>query len=62
MTIELTTGECELLARVLEERHRQVERELWRTDHHDFKDLLREEGKMLEQILAKLGAKVSEAT
>lgn len=61
MTIELTTIERDLLARVVEERHRQLERELWRTDHHHFKDLLREEQKALEQLLARLGAKLSEA-
>lgn len=61
MTIELTTIERDLLVRMVEERHRQLERELWRTDHHHFKDLLRDEQKTLEQVLARLGAKVSEA-
>jgi hypothetical protein len=61
MMVELTTNERNLLVRVLEERHRQLERELWRTDHHHFKDLLREEQKSLEQVLARLGASLSEA-
>ena len=60
MTVELTTAERELLLRVIEERHRQLERELWRTDHHQFKDLLREEEKLLEAILSKMGAALSE--
>lgn len=61
MNFECTNEERELLVRVLEERHRQLERELWRTDHHHFKTLLREEEKTLEQLLSKLAAAVNEA-
>lgn len=61
MTVELTSAERELLVRILEERHRQLERELWHTDTHQFKNLLRMEEKTLEQVLGKMAAPVSEA-
>lgn len=62
MTCEFTTEERELLQHILEERHRQLERELWKTDHRSFKEQVRGEEKQVEELLAKLGAKVTSNT
>lgn len=56
MIIEVTTEQSSLLTRVLEEKHRQLEHELWKTDHRSFKDQVRAEQRLVEELLAKLAA------
>ena len=60
MTCEFTIEETEALLRILEERHRQLEHELWKTDHRSFKDQIRGQERVVEQLLAKLGATVKQ--
>ncbi len=55
MELQLTIEERELLTRLLEEKHRELLKELSHTDSYEFKQLLRQREKALEGILAKLG-------
>lgn len=55
MDLQLTAEERELLAHILQEKHRELLKEIFHTDHHEFKRLLREREKVLEGILTKLG-------
>ena len=59
MMCEFTAEQRELLLRILEERHRQLEHELWKTDHRSFKDQVRGEERVVEELLAKLGAAIA---
>jgi hypothetical protein len=55
MELQLTPEERHLLAEIIEERYRELRKEIFRTDHHDFKVVLRERERMLERLLEKLG-------
>ncbi len=54
MEIKLTDEELQLLLDILEEQHRELLLEISRTDHHEFKNLLRKKEKMVETMLDKL--------
>jgi hypothetical protein len=46
---------------ILERRHRELQQEISHTDHHEFKQGLRKNEKLLESILSRLrGATVQE--
>lgn len=54
MQITLSTEEQQLLTKVLEERQRELLREISRTDHHEFKVVLQNNAKVLESLVNKL--------
>jgi hypothetical protein len=54
MELTLTTDEHEFLLVLLEQRHRELQKEIWRTDHHEFKRALRRNEELLESILSHL--------
>jgi mevalonate kinase len=54
MELKLTAEEQELLANILERCHRELSKEISHTDHHDFKETLRKNQKLLESILGHL--------
>lgn len=54
MELILTPEEHELLSEVLEEHHRELVREISRTDRHEFRILLRKKEKLLESVLNKV--------
>ena len=54
MELILSAEEKELVMSILEERHRELLREMSRTDRHDFKLVLRKNEKLLESVLNKL--------
>lgn len=56
MEVNFTFEENELLLQILEERLREFQKEICRTDHHDFKLVLRKKEKLLESVLNKLRA------
>lgn len=56
MELILTAEEKELLMGILEERHRELLREISRTDRHEFKLVLRKNEKLLESVVNKLRA------
>jgi hypothetical protein len=61
MELILTTEEQELLLGILEQRHRELQKEISHTDHHEFKLALRKNEKLLESILSRLrGAPIQE--
>ncbi len=61
MEILLTREEKELVVEVLQERHRTLLKEIFRTHHHEYRDALRKREKLLERILNKLEAKETAA-
>lgn len=56
MELTLTTEEHDLLLNILEERHRELMKEIWHTDHRDFKEMLRRQEKLLESMVSRLRA------
>ena len=54
MELILTYEELELLDSILEQRHREMLKEIAHTDHHEFRETLRKNEKMLESILSRL--------
>jgi len=54
MELILTTEEQQLLLDILEQRHRELLKEISRRDHHEFKQSLRKSEKLLESILSHL--------
>ncbi|HVO60982.1 MAG TPA: hypothetical protein VMT53_08595 [Terriglobales bacterium] len=54
MELVLNTEEQELLLYVLEERHRELLKEIAHTDHHEFKQGLRRNEKLLDSMLSRL--------
>jgi hypothetical protein len=58
MEITFTDEELQLLLEVLEEQHRELLHEISRTDHHEFRMLLRNKEKVLESMLDKLARRV----
>ena len=61
MELILTAEEQQLLSDILEQRHRTLLKEIWHTDHHEFKLALQKDEKLLESILSRVhGAPVQE--
>jgi len=58
MEITLSGEEREFLAQILQERHRELLHELFRTDDREFKKLLRAREQLLESLLNKLGVNI----
>jgi hypothetical protein len=61
MEILLTPEERELVREILQERQRALLKEIFRTDHHEYRDGLRHREKLLEGILGRLEAKTPAA-
>jgi hypothetical protein len=61
MGLTLTPEEHELLAEILEEYHRELLREISRTEHRQFKDVLRRREGMVQGVLNKLAKYASAA-
>ena len=57
MELMLTTEEQELLFSILEQRHREMLKEISHTDHYEFKQKLRKHEKLLESMLNRLREK-----
>jgi len=61
MELTLSIEEHQLLLGILEQRHRELLKEISHTDHHEFKQVLRRNEKLLESVLSRLrGAAVRE--
>ena len=54
MEFTLTPEERELVLRILEQHHRGLLKEIWHTDHREFRLALREDEKLLESALNRL--------
>ena len=54
MELMMTLEERELVLDILLQRHRELQREISRTHHHDFKLVLRKQEKLLESVLERL--------
>jgi len=52
--VSLTASERDLLLEILEERHRELLREISRAEHHDFKAELKGNATLIESMLSKL--------
>ncbi len=50
----LTPEEHKLVLRILEQRHQVLLKEIWHTDHREFKLALQEDEKVLESVLSRL--------
>jgi hypothetical protein len=55
MEICVTDEEYGLMAEILQERHAALLREISRTDHFEFKQMLKKRNALLERLLEKLG-------
>ena len=60
MEICITDEEYGLMAEILQERHAALLREISRTDHFEFRQMLKKRNAVLERLLENLG--VTEAT
>jgi hypothetical protein len=54
MELTLTVEERELVLEILGQRHRELQREISHTDHHEFKLALRKKEKLLESVENRL--------
>ena len=54
MELILSTEEQELLLSILEQRHRELLKEIAHTDHHEFKQGLRKNEKLLDSMVSRL--------
>lgn len=54
MELNLTPDEHGFILEVLQERQRELLREISRTDYHQFRAILRQKEVMLESVLEKL--------
>jgi hypothetical protein len=54
MELTLTSAEREVLLEILKEHHRELFREIARTDHREFKSILKNKGTLLESVVNKL--------
>ena len=59
--MELTSAEYELLLEILKEHHRELFREIARTDHREFRSVLKNKEKLLESVISKLEVVQGEA-
>jgi hypothetical protein len=60
MNISFTNEERELLLEILEERHRELLREISRATHNEFKLALKKNETLLRSIIDKLQAAAAE--
>lgn len=61
MELILTTEQRSFLANVLEQRHRELLKEISHTDNRQFRQVLRNNEKMIEDLLGQLRPVVTEA-
>jgi len=54
MELMLTTEEREILTRLLEQRHREISKEISHTDNREFREFLRKNEDTIEGILTQL--------
>jgi hypothetical protein len=54
MELTLSAQEAALIKDILEERHLALQREIARTDHREFKQILRERERILESVLERV--------
>ena len=54
MELTLTTEEREILTRLLEQRHREISKEISHTDNREFREFLRKNEETIEGILNQL--------
>ena len=54
MELHLTSDQRQLLQEILEERHRELLREIAHTDHHHFKEVLRTTARAVESLVDKV--------
>ena len=54
--VEFTAEEAEILHEVLEHGMTEIDMEVFRTDTHDFKTMLKHRREVLERVMAKLAA------
>ncbi len=54
--LNLTAEEHELLLSILGERHRELMNEIWHTDHREFKERLKKQEKILEELVNRMQA------
>jgi hypothetical protein len=54
MELTLTAEEHEFLTSILEQRHRELMKEIWHTDHRQFKELLHRQDRLIESMLTHL--------
>ena len=60
--IEFTPEELDVLREVLQHKMEEASVEMFRTDTHDFKQMLKHRQQVMEHILAKLSTPVSSGT
>ncbi len=60
-TIELTDEERDLLRELLRQNRSEMEVEIFHTDSHDFKEILKRRRDALDHVLAKLAATLQPA-
>lgn len=54
MQFTLTPEEHALLLRILEQHHQGLLKEIWHTDHREFRLALREDEKLLDSLLKRM--------
>ena len=54
MELTLTAEEREFVLEILDQRHRELLREISHTDHHEFKLALRKKEKLLDSVVSRL--------
>ena len=54
MELTLTTEERDILTRLLEQRHREISKEISHTDNREFREFLRKNDNTIEGILTQL--------
>lgn len=54
MELKLTNEEQQFLANVLEQRHRDILKEISHTDNREFRQVLRQNEKLIEDILTRM--------
>ncbi len=54
MEFTLTGEERDLVLQILQERHREMLREIARTDRHEFKLTLQKNERLLDSVLSRL--------
>jgi len=60
-SIDFTPEELDILREVLQHKMEEAGVEMFRTDTHDFKQMLKHRQEVMEHILAKLSMPVSSA-
>ncbi len=54
MQLTLSPQEQELLERILEQRHHELQKEISHTDHREFRQQLREQETLIESMLNRV--------